>query len=139
MPQHKTTSLKFKGMALTILLIEDTEDLGENIRDVLTIEGHKVIWALNGKLGLDAFHQVNPNLIITDIIMPLMNGLEVVHEVRKAEKQLSTPPVPIIILSAKATPEDQAEGLAAGANIYLKKPCSIDQLKDAIRSLTTGN
>ncbi len=124
-------------MALTILLIEDTEDLGENIRDVLTMEGHKVVWALNGKLGIDAFHQVKPNLIITDIIMPLMNGLEVVREVRNVEKQTNTPSVPIIILSAKATPEDQAEGLATGANIYLKKPCSIEQLKDAIRLLTT--
>src|SRR5690606_6417822 len=101
-------------MAKRILLIEDTEDLGENIRDVLHIEGYDVEWARNGKVGYETYREMNPDLIITDIIMPLMNGLEVIREVRTFEKQTNATPVPIIILSAKATPEDQAEGLAAG-------------------------
>lgn len=124
---------------MRILLIEDTEDLGENIRDVLSIEGFDVVWARNGKAGFDTYREINPDLIVTDIIMPLMNGLEVVREVRASEKQTGTSPIPIIILSAKATPEDQAEGLAAGANIYLKKPCSIDNLLKAVRSLITSD
>ncbi|MBX2970436.1 MAG: response regulator [Cyclobacteriaceae bacterium] len=122
-------------MTTRILLIEDTEDLGENIRDVLRMEGFNVVWARNGKIGLDTYHEITPDLIVTDIIMPLMNGLEVVREVRAFEKQTGVSPIPIIILSAKATPEDHAEGLAAGANIYLKKPCSIDNLMNAVRSL----
>lgn len=122
-------------MTTRILLIEDTEDLGENIRDVLRMEGFNVVWARNGKIGLDTYHEINPDLIVTDIIMPLMNGLEVVREVRAFEKQTGVSPIPIIILSAKATPEDHAEGLAAGANIYLKKPCSIDNLMKSVRSL----
>jgi DNA-binding response OmpR family regulator len=126
-------------MAMRILLIEDTEDLGENIRDVLRMEGFDVVWARDGQAGFTTYREINPDLIVTDIVMPLMNGLEVVREVRAAEKQTSTSPIPIIILSAKATPEDQAEGLAAGANIYLKKPCSIDILMKAVRSLITTN
>jgi DNA-binding response OmpR family regulator len=126
-------------MAMRILLIEDTEDLGENIRDVLRMEGFDVVWARDGQAGFTTYREINPDLIVTDIVMPLMNGLEVVREVRAAEKQTSTSPIPIIILSAKATPEDQAEGLAAGANIYLKKPCSIDNLMKAVRSLITTN
>lgn len=124
---------------MRILLIEDTEDLGENIRDVLSIEGFDVVWARNGKAGFDTYREINPDLIVTDIIMPLMNGLEVVREVRTSEKQAGASAIPIIILSAKATPEDQAEGLAAGANIYLKKPCSIDNLLRAVRSLITND
>lgn len=122
-------------MTTRILLIEDTEDLGENIRDVLRMEGFDVVWARNGKIGLDTYHEINPSLIVTDIIMPHMNGLEVVREVRAFEKKTGASPIPIIILSAKATPEDHAEGLAAGANIYLKKPCSIDNLMKSVRSL----
>lgn len=126
-------------MAMRILLIEDTEDLGENIRDVLRMEGFDVVWARDGQAGFTTYREINPDLIVTDIVMPQMNGLEVVREVRAAEKQTSTSPIPIIILSAKATPEDQAEGLAAGANIYLKKPCSIDNLMKTVRSLITTN
>jgi DNA-binding response OmpR family regulator len=124
-------------MTMRILLIEDTEDLGENIRDVLRMEGFDVVWARDGQAGFNTYREINPGLIVTDIVMPLMNGLEVVREVRAAEKQANTSSIPIIILSAKATPEDQAEGLAAGANIYLKKPCSIDNLMKAVRSLIT--
>jgi DNA-binding response OmpR family regulator len=124
-------------MTMRILLIEDTEDLGENIRDVLRMEGFDVVWARDGQEGFNTYREINPGLIVTDIVMPLMNGLEVVREVRAAEKQANTSSIPIIILSAKATPEDQAEGLAAGANIYLKKPCSIDNLMKAVRSLIT--
>jgi DNA-binding response OmpR family regulator len=124
-------------MAKRILLIEDTEDLGENIRDVLHIEGYDVEWARNGKVGYETYREINPDLIITDIIMPLMNGLEVIREVRTFEKQTNATPVPIIILSAKATPEDQAEGLAAGANLYLKKPCSIVNLLSSVHTLIT--
>ncbi len=124
---------------MRILLIEDTEDLGENIRDVLRMEGFDVVWARDGQAGFTTYREINPDLIVTDIVMPQMNGLEVVREVRAAEKQTSTSPIPIIILSAKATPEDQAEGLAAGANIYLKKPCSIDNLMKTVRSLITTN
>lgn len=122
---------------MRILLIEDTEDLGENIRDVLRMEGFDVVWARDGQAGFNTYREINPGLIVTDIVMPLMNGLEVVREVRAAEKQANASSIPIIILSAKATPEDQAEGLAAGANIYLKKPCSIDNLMKAVRSLIT--
>jgi DNA-binding response OmpR family regulator len=103
------------------------------------MEGFDVVWARNGKNGFDTYRKINPDLIVTDIIMPLMNGLEVVREVRASEKKTGASPIPIIILSAKATPEDQAEGLAAGANIYLKKPCSIDNLLNAVRSLIPSN
>lgn len=118
-------------MPAHILLVEDTEELGENIRDVLTFEGLDVTWTKDGLLALEAMNKNKPDLIITDIVMPRMNGLELINHVRAAG--LSN--TPIIILSAKASPEDRASGLAAGATFYLKKPCSSEQLVEVIKSL----
>lgn len=117
---------------MNILLIEDTEELGEMIYDLLTIEGFKVSWAKNGKSGIELYQQENFHLIVTDIVMPQMNGLQVIQFIRTSIK---SPEIPIIILSAKASPEDQQAGFAAGANIYLKKPCNSKELIHSIRSL----
>jgi len=115
-----------------ILLIEDTEDLGEMIRDILMMEGFEVTWARNGSLGLEQFARTQPKLIITDVVMPVMSGLEVVKAIRAQPEHRS---VPIIILSAKTSPEDQTLGYEAGANLYLKKPCSGPEIVAAVRSL----
>lgn len=119
-------------MSSRILLIEDTEDLGEMIRDILSKEGYEVIWAKDGRSGIEFYKHTNPDLIITDLVMPYMDGLEVIRCVREAERAAK---IPIIILSAKATPEDQAIGIATGANLYLKKPCSGSLLLSSIQSL----
>jgi DNA-binding response OmpR family regulator len=118
-------------MSHHILLIEDTEDLGEMVRDLLLINGYQVSWAKDGKSGLDLFFKINPDLVLTDLVMPQMSGLELTKAIRQASDRL----VPIIILSARASIEDQAIGLAAGANCYLKKPCSATLLIDSVKSL----
>ncbi|GCC53270.1 response regulator [Chryseotalea sanaruensis] len=119
-------------MALHILLVEDTEDLGENIRDILKMEGYHVRWERNGLAGMDAFSQERPDLIISDIVMPNLNGLDLIRKIRLAEGDNN---IPIIILSAKATPEDQQKGMDAGATAYLKKPCKSAELTDTVREL----
>lgn len=119
-------------MALHILLVEDTEDLGENIRDILKMEGYQVRWERNGLAGIDAFNQERPDLIISDIVMPNLNGLELIRKIRLTEGDNN---IPIIILSAKATPEDQQKGMDAGATAYLKKPCKSVELTDTVRLL----
>jgi DNA-binding response OmpR family regulator len=119
-------------MALHILLVEDTEDLGENIRDILKMEGYHVRWERNGLAGMDAFSQERPDLIISDIVMPNLNGLDLIRKIRLTEGENN---IPIIILSAKATPEDQQKGMDAGATAYLKKPCKSTELTDTVREL----
>lgn len=114
-----------------ILLIEDTEDLGEMIVDILTMEGFTVTWAKDGLHGLALFNQNIPHLVITDIIMPHINGLEVVRKIREQQGKK----MPIIILSAKASPEDEEAGYKAGADKYLKKPCASSVLVDTILTL----
>ncbi len=114
-----------------ILLIEDTIDLGEMIVDILTMEGFRVTWAKDGSQGLAFFYQDKPHLVITDVIMPNINGLEVVQKIREQDGKK----MPIIILSAKASPEDEEAGYRAGANMYLKKPCNSEVLVSTIAML----
>jgi DNA-binding response OmpR family regulator len=113
-----------------ILLMEDTEDLGEMVCDILRLAGYEVTWAKNGQDGWNRFCERKPNLVITDLVMPIMGGLETIALIREVERK-----TPIIILSAKATPEDKAIGLKAGASLYLRKPCSSKELLDSVKTL----
>jgi DNA-binding response OmpR family regulator len=119
-------------MMKTILLIEDTEDLGEMICDVLTFSGYRVTWAKNGSEGVTHYFSIQPDLVITDLVMPIMNGLEFIAKIHETEKEKR---VPIIILSARATPEDKDIGIKAGASLYLSKPCSSQLLLTSIEGL----
>lgn len=121
-------------MKKSILLIEDTEDLGEMICDILKISGYQVAWAKNGSEGISIYFDNKPDLVITDIVMPIMNGLEFTAKIRELDRDSN---VPIIMLSAKATPEDKEIGFKAGASLYLKKPCSSALLLESIKNLLT--
>ena len=119
-------------MSARILLIEDTEDLGEMIRDILAIKRYDVRWAKDGESGLQFYIENKPDLIITDVVMPKLNGLDVVRKIRAMEGKHQTP---IIVLSARASPEDQLIALEAGATIYITKPCSTTRLINSVQSL----
>lgn len=118
-------------MSKHILVIEDTEDLGEMIYDILSMSGYKVTWAKDGNSGIDLFFKVDPDLVLTDLIMPQVSGLDITKAIRSSAKST----VPVVILTARVSPEDQALGLATGANSYLKKPCSSTLLIKTIKSL----
>jgi DNA-binding response OmpR family regulator len=122
-------------MKPSILLIEDTEDLGEMICDILKISGYQVTWAKNGGDGVAQYFSSKPELVITDLVMPVMSGLEVITKIRATDTGRQ---VPIIILSAKATPEDKETGFKAGASLYLSKPCSSKLLLESIKDLLTS-
>jgi len=114
-----------------VLLVEDTPSLAENISDILQNLGFVVTLAENGIEGLHAL-KTAPDLIITDVFMPAMDGLEFIKAIRKLPEWSS---IPIIVLSAKATPEDIKLGKHAGANAYLTNPCTAEELIDAISKL----
>jgi len=84
--------------------------------------------AYDGITGLSRFRETNPNLVIMDLMLPVMDGLEVARRIRKTSN------VPIIILTAKDRVEDKVEGLDAGADDYLVKPFSIEELLARIRA-----
>lgn len=117
-----------------ILLVEDTKALAENMSDILVNLGFDVTIASDGSEALGLLDEVKPAIIITDVLMPVMDGLELTRRVRANSGYRN---VPIIILSARATDGDIAAGFAAGASDYLKKPCIIEDLISSIEKLST--
>jgi CheY-like chemotaxis protein len=117
-----------------ILVIDDEEQLRDLIKKMLTRDGHQILMAQDGEEGVRAFHQFNPDLIITDIIMPNKDGIEVIMELLK-----SYPEFPIIAISGgrRAITAgfnlDSAEML--GVKGILQKPFTHQQLKDIIQKI----
>lgn len=112
-----------------ILIIEDEEDLVKGLKLNLVDEGYEVDWAFNGVEGLRKAQQEPPDLIILDIMLPEMDGLEVCRELRK--KNLG---MPIIMLTAKGEEVDKVVGLEIGADDYITKPFSIRELLARIKA-----
>lgn len=112
-----------------ILIIEDEEDLVKGLKINLEDEGYEVEWALDGESGLRKALEESPDLIILDILLPEMDGLEVCRELRR--KNLD---VPILMLTAKSEEIDRVVGLEIGADDYITKPFSIRELLARIKA-----
>ena len=116
---------------ITILIVEDNKDLREFLRDILLAD-YNVVEAPNGKIGLQKAEKLQPDFIVTDVTMPEMDGLTMVHNI-KQNKSLSH--IPIIVLSAKASIEDRVQGLREGIDDYITKPFSATYLRQRIASI----
>jgi len=112
-----------------ILIIEDEEDLVKGLKLNLADEGYEVDWAADGVEGLRKALEERPNLIILDIMLPKMNGLDICRELR--QKNISAP---IIMLTAKGEEIDKVVGLEIGADDYMTKPFSIRELLARIKA-----
>jgi len=112
-----------------ILIIEDEHDLVKGLRLNLKDEGYEVIWAYDGLNGLLKAQEEIPDLIILDIMLPKIDGLEVCRELR--QKDINTP---IIMLTAKGEEVDKVVGLEIGADDYMTKPFSIRELLARIKA-----
>ena len=111
-----------------ILIVEDEKDIARFIELELQAEGYRTEVAYDGITGLSRFREVNPNLVILDLMLPVMDGIEVAKRIRKTSN------VPILILTAKDRIENKVEGLDAGADDYLVKPFSIEELLARVRA-----
>ncbi len=105
----------------TVLVIEDDFQLLDGIRDILELDGYAVITAENGSYGLQALRDnpIPPDLILSDIMMPRMDGIQFLKEVRKEPRWLT---IPFIFLTAKGEKADQHRGLRLGVDDYVVKP-----------------
>ena len=112
-----------------ILLIEDNQDVRENTADILELENYTVITAENGKIGVDMAIEHNPDIIICDIMMPVLDGYGVFESLSKNHKTAS---IPFIFLSAKSEKTDVRKGMNIGVDDYLTKPFEEDELLDTI-------
>jgi DNA-binding response OmpR family regulator len=117
-----------------ILLVEDTVPLAEEIEGLLRLEDFEVTVAHNGAAALEMVLETRPNLILTDLLMPGMDGFDLIVRIRGLEEFKS---IPIIALSARTSTVDRNRAMKAGADSFLSKPCKIQELLSAINSLMT--
>ena len=115
----------------TILVIEDDPDVRDNIQDLLTAEDYLVVPASGGREGLKEAHLRQPDLIVCDVMMPDVDGYEVLRELRK---QPDTMTIPFMFITAKASRAEQRAGMDLGADDYLVKPFTAEELLQAVRT-----
>ena len=117
-----------------ILVVEDNDDIRQYVDDSLS-EDYRIIQARNGREGADMATAQIPDLIVSDIMMPEMDGIEMT---RLLKGDIRTSHIPIILLTAKTSPLDQEEGYDSGADSYLMKPFSARLLNSRIRNILSG-
>ncbi|WP_346917531.1 response regulator transcription factor [Clostridium sp.] len=113
---------------IKILIVEDEEKIARFIELELMHEGYRVIKANNGRTGLEIAERGEANLVILDVMLPEINGLEVLRRLRKSSD------VPVIMLTARDAVMDKVSGLDAGADDYITKPFAIEELLARIRT-----
>ena len=116
-------------MADKILIVEDEEKLNRMIELELKYEGYETGKALDGRTGLDMALSGGYDLVLLDIMLPGLNGLEVLRRIRKENERL-----PVILLTARDTTMDKVSGLDSGADDYVTKPFAIEELLARIRT-----
>ena len=128
---EQSLSVEWEDDSLTrILIVEDNNDVSTFIGSI--ISNANSYYARNGKDGLEKALQIVPDVIITDIMMPEMDGIEMCAKIRQSDILCH---IPIIIISAKAEQNDKIEGLKSGADAYLYKPFNAEELNVTINSL----
>lgn len=118
-------------MSKSILLIEDNKDMRENTSEILELAHYKVLTAKNGKEGVELAQKNKPDLIICDIMMPVLDGYGALHMLSKNNDTAS---IPFIFLTAKAERSDLRRGMEMGADDYLTKPFDDIELLNAVES-----
>ncbi|WP_274363465.1 response regulator transcription factor [Paenibacillus thermotolerans] len=113
-----------------ILVIDDDEKITSMLRRGLAFEGYRVVTARNGQEGLQAAAEHDPDLIILDIMMPVLDGWEVCRRLREGGLKM-----PVLMLTAKDEVGDRVRGLDAGADDYLVKPFALEELLARVRAL----
>lgn len=111
-----------------ILIVEDEKRISRFLELELKHEGYEIIAAFDGRTGLDLASNENPDLVILDLMLPVMSGIEVCRRIRQSKNK-----VPIIMLTAKDDVMDKVMGLDMGADDYMTKPFAIEELLARIR------
>lgn len=112
------------------MLVEDDSTLAFIIADALQREGFDVSQAYDGEAGLERFRQTRPGIVVADVMMPRMDGFEMVKAIRRIDSA-----VPVLFLTARTAIEDVVKGFGLGANDYLRKPFKIIELVVRVKAL----
>ena len=119
-------------MAETILAVDDDIDILELVEVSLTADGFNVITASDGRSALESARDNAPDLILLDLMMPEMDGFEVIE---KLKSDAATRTIPVIMLTAKAQTHEKIQGLRSGADDYITKPFQLDELTARIEAV----
>ncbi len=115
---------------IKVLLVEDEASLAMIMKDTMEPEGMRVTLAANGEEGLRAFFADKPDVLVTDVMMPRMDGFEMVRRIREHDKL-----TPVLFLTARSSVNDVVDGFKMGGDDYLKKPFSLQELMARVRRL----
>lgn len=113
-----------------LLIVEDDPNLGQILQEYLQVKGFDTHLAMEGEAGLKAFRESKFDLCLLDVMLPLKDGFTLAREIRQQDKQ-----VPLIFLTAKSLKEDTLQGLRLGADDYITKPFSLEELLLRIRAI----
>ncbi len=105
-----------------ILIIEDEDHIAEGLKLNLSFQGYAVTIAADGRSGLELWKEWGPDLIVLDIMLPVMDGLSVLRNIRLEDER-----IPILVLSAKGNSQDKVKGLSYGVDDYLAKPFNLEE------------
>ena len=120
----------------TVIVVEDEPDAAELFAEMMRVSGFRVLKTYSSTPAISMIAHEQPDVVILDIMMPDISGLEVLRFMRR-EQQLMH--IPVIVVSARSMPSDIQEGLEAGATIYLTKPVGYLDLKKAVDEVMQGN
>jgi DNA-binding response OmpR family regulator len=115
---------------INVLLVEDEHTLAMIIKDTLDEQGFSITLAGDGREGLKAFFENKPDILVADVMMPHIDGFEMVRQIRQTDKT-----TPVLFLTARSAVKDVVEGFELGANDYLKKPFGMQELIVRLRGL----
>jgi two-component system response regulator MprA len=133
MPTNGSTKGNVNGNSnggARVLVAEDDRAVRESLVRALQLEGYTVVAANNGAEALDAVRQAEPDVLLLDVSMPLVDGLTVCRVLRSEDNRL-----PVLMLTARTETSDRVAGLDAGADDYLSKPFDLDELLARVRAL----
>jgi two-component system alkaline phosphatase synthesis response regulator PhoP/two-component system response regulator VicR len=122
-------------MPLKVLVCDDERHIVRLIQVNLERQGFQVVTAFDGKEGLEKIRSEKPNLVVLDVMMPYMDGFEVLKALRREK---DTEALPVIMLTAKAQDKDVFEGYHYGADMYLTKPFNPMELVSFVKRIASG-
>lgn len=116
-----------------VLIVEDDSGIAEFLRLELEHEGYAILHTADGRTALEIFEKAAPDIVLLDIMLPQLNGIEVLRRIRKTSK------TPVIMLTARGDTFDKVSGLDSGADDYLAKPFEIEELLARMRAVLRRN